>query len=262
MADPRPDYGIDAPGVIRNLAVAGGILLVVAIAATLGLIPAQAPLWGGGEGAGVQLAIAPSAFPAGFSLCAAACWMYFGSRFGKIAEREKLVSRLAWRGDERVLDIGCGRGLMLVGAARRLTTGTAVGIDIWNAEDLSGNTAEVPLRNAEIEGVGARVSVETADMRHLPFPDASFDVVVSRAAIHNLYHDAERADAIAEIARILKPGGRALIWDIRHLDEYAREFETAGCSARLLESRLRSVMTALMTMGKMRPNTLLASRAA
>jgi len=38
-----------------------------------------------------------------------------------------------------VLDVGCGRGLLLIGAARRLTTGKAVGVDIWQAEDRVGN---------------------------------------------------------------------------------------------------------------------------
>ena len=74
--------------------------------------------------------------------------MYFGSKYGKIAEREKLLKYIAWTGRERVLDVGCGRGLILVGAAKHLTTGHAVGIDIWQAEDLSGNRAEVPLGNA------------------------------------------------------------------------------------------------------------------
>jgi cyclopropane fatty-acyl-phospholipid synthase-like methyltransferase len=43
------------------------------------------------------------------------------------------------RGDETVLDVGYGRGLHLIGAAKRLTTGKAPGVDIWQAEDLSGN---------------------------------------------------------------------------------------------------------------------------
>jgi cyclopropane fatty-acyl-phospholipid synthase-like methyltransferase len=48
-----------------------------------------------------------------------------------------------WKGDEAVRDVGCGHGLMLVGAARRLTTGKATGIDIWQAEDLTGNRPAV-----------------------------------------------------------------------------------------------------------------------
>ena len=257
----RADYGIDAPKVIRNLAIAGGLALAVALGALVGILPKVFVLR---PRSGPNLVFPlTSALWAACGLLTGAVWMYVGSRYGKLKERERLLDHLAWRGDERVLDVGCGRGLVLVGVARRLATGSAVGIDIWQAEDLSGNRAEVPLRNAEIEGVRERVAVQTADMRQLPFADGSFDVVVSRAAIHNLYVAEDRAKAIREIARVLKPGGRALIADIRHLSQYTREFEASGCpDVRLLDSRLASALTAVITLGAMRPNTLLVRRAA
>ena len=256
LAIERPDYGIDAPTVIRNLALAGGAALVVAALTFLGVIPRHLHL-----GSSVTLAVLPSVLPAGIVLCATACWMYFGSKYGKIAERDKLVGRIEWKGSERVLDVGCGRGLILVGAAKKLSTGSAVGVDIWQAEDLSGNRPEIPLKNAALEGVAGRVSVETADMRRLPFPDGSFDVVLSRAVVHNLYSSADRATAIREIARVLKPGGRAVITDIRHHDEYREAFEKGGCEVRLLDSRLSSALYALFTLGSLRPNTTLARKA-
>lgn len=258
----RPDYGIDAPGVVRNLGIAGAASLLVGAASLLNLIP-RAVGWHSASGGGVQLAIAPSLFPAGVALCAAACWMYFGSKYGKTAERDKLIGRIEWKGDERVLDVGCGRGLILVGAALKLRTGSAVGVDIWQAEDLSGNRADVPLKNAALEGVADRVTVETADMRRLPFESSSFDVVLSRAAIHNLYSRADRAIAIREIARVLRPGGRAVIADIRHHHEHAETFRDAGCrDVRLLDSQWMSMLCALFTMGSLRPNTMLVRKAA
>ena len=153
-----------------------------------------------------------------------AVWMVWSSKVGKVKERETLLDRVAWTGRERVLDVGCGRGLMLIGAAKRLTTGIATGVDIWQAEDLSGNRPEATLENAAREGVADRVRVETADMRKMPFPDGAFDVAVSNAAIHNLYAREDRSKAIREIARVLKPGGVAVISDIRHLGEYASTF--------------------------------------
>jgi ubiquinone/menaquinone biosynthesis C-methylase UbiE len=190
-----------------------------------------------------------------------AIWMVWTSRFGKIRERERLLDRLRWSGGERVLDVGCGRGLMLVGAAKRLTTGSATGIDIWQSEDLSGNRPEAPLENAKREGVADRVAVETADMRKLPFPDASFDVVVSSAAIHNLYDAADRRKAIAEIARVLKPGGRAVVDDIRHGREYAAAFAAAGCPrAESVGSRVGTAFLTLVTMGSLRPTTLIVTK--
>ena len=75
-----------------------------------------------------------------------------------------------------------------------------------------------------------------------PFPDDSFDVVLSRAAIHNVYSAADRATTIREIARVLKRGGRAVIADIRHHGEYKKAFVEAGCTdVRLLDSRLVSI---------------------
>ena len=84
------------------------------------------------------------------------------------------------------MDIGCGRGLMLIGAAKRLTTGKAVGIDLWKAEDQSNNKPDETIKNARLEGVADRIEVQTSDMRSLGFGDASFDVVVSHWAVHNV----------------------------------------------------------------------------
>src|SRR5205823_8620427 len=134
-------------------------------------------------------------------------------------------------GRERVLDVGCGRGLLLIGAAKRLgQAGTAVGIDLWQQEDLSGNRPEATLENARLEGVAERIEVHTADMREIPFPDGSFDTVLSMNAIHNIYSAPGRATTIAEITRVLKPGGAVLIVDVRHIRQYAAALRAGGCT--------------------------------
>lgn len=255
----KPDYGIDAPGVIRNLVVIGGLLLLVSIAALLGWLPRELVWNVSGKTIGFPLTQSP--LFAGLGMLFGAGWMYFGSRYGKLKERDAFLDRVRWTGSERVLDVGCGRGLLLVGAAHRVKDGVAVGIDIWQAEDLSGNRAEVPLENAAIEGVRASAAVSTADMRKLPFRDGSFDLVTSRAAIHNLYDAADRDEAIREIARVLKPGGGALIMDIRHLSQYARGFREHGCpDVKLLDSKIVSALCALVTFGSLRPNTMLVRK--
>jgi ubiquinone/menaquinone biosynthesis C-methylase UbiE len=192
-----------------------------------------------------------------------ALWMLWTSRVSKVRDRERLLDRIPWTGTERVLDVGCGRGLMLVGAARRLTSGRATGIDIWQAEDLSGNRPEATLENARREGVADRVEVRTADMRKIPFGDGAFDVVVSSQAIHNIYDAAGRAQAIGEIARVLAPGGRVLLRDIRHLGDYRTVLASRGVAdVRSLDSRLMTVFLALVTFGSLRPGTLLARKPA
>ena len=157
-----------------------------------------------------------------------AIWMVWGSKVGKIALRERLLDQLSLRGDERVLDVGCGRGLLLIGAAKRLSTGKAVGVDLWQAQDQSGNSPDVTLQNARAEGVADRIEIQTADARQLPFESNTFDIIVSSWALHNIYDPAERAKALHEMVRMLKPGGRLAIIDIRHTAEYAVVFRDCG----------------------------------
>src|SRR5262244_546172 len=96
------------------------------------------------------------------------CGLYT-SRRGKFIVWGELLGELKLRGDERILDIGCGRGAVLLMAAKHLTTGRATGIDLWKRGDQSGNSAEATLKNAAAEGVADRVELHTADMRILPF---------------------------------------------------------------------------------------------
>jgi ubiquinone/menaquinone biosynthesis C-methylase UbiE len=86
------------------------------------------------------------------------------------------------------------------------------------------------VRNASLEGVGDLVDIETGDMRALPFPDGTFDLVVSSLAIHNIRSNADRRQAIAEGFRVLKPGGRMVIADIRATAIYADALRMLGAS--------------------------------
>lgn len=78
------------------------------------------------------------------------------------------------------------------------------------------------MRNAEAEGVKERIELHTGDMRELPFPDQSFDVVTSSLAIHNISEEAGRKKALAERWRVLEPGGTALLADIHYASNYER----------------------------------------
>lgn len=145
---------------------------------------------------------------------------WHSSRRGKFVVWEGILDDLRLRGDEQVLDVGCGRGAVLLMAAERLTTGHATGIDLWRKQDQSGNAIDVTRRNAEAEGVSDRVSLETADMTALPFADARFDLVLSSLAIHNVTGQDTRDRAIEEIVRVLRPGGRVAIADLRNAARY------------------------------------------
>lgn len=259
MQTPHANYGLDAPKVVRNLLLGGLAGLLLWAAAKSGLwsgavtIPVAAEV--------VRIKIADIGPVLAIVLPLTALWMVWESKVGKLRKREKMLDRLAWAGHEQVLDLGCGRGLLMIGAAKRLTTGKATGVDIWQSEDLSGNRPEATLENARREGVAERVDIKTADMRELPFANASFDVVVSRAAIHNLYDAGDRARAIGEVARVLKPGGHALIEDIRHGREYESAFLANGCPhIERIGSRVEAWLSTIVTFGSLRPATLLVRK--
>jgi SAM-dependent methyltransferase len=134
------------------------------------------------------------------------------SRRGKFVVWSRVLDR-ALSGSERVLDLGCGRGAVLLLAARRVPGGEAVGVDLWRKRDQSGNAEAQTRRNAVAEGVSDRVELVTADFSSLPLPDAGFDVIVSSVAIHNVHGRAARAQVLAEAVRVLRPGGRLLLAD-------------------------------------------------
>jgi len=215
----KPDYGIDAPGVVRNL-----ILVAVGLSALVWLLP----MLHFGE---VVAALRPSAlFTAGLCMLEAMLMILYSKR-GKFRHRDRMLAKLNWKGDESVLDVGTGRGLLMIGAAKKLSTGKAVGIDIWSAKDLSGNTMERTLQNAEIEGVRDRIEVQSGDATAMNFPDGSFDVVLSNLCIHNIPTRGGRDKACREIVRVLKPGGRAVISDFMKTADYVKAFRAAGADA-------------------------------
>jgi ubiquinone/menaquinone biosynthesis C-methylase UbiE len=143
-----------------------------------------------------------------------------------------MLAAHSWRGDEQVLDVGTGRGLMLIGAAKRLSVGHATGIDIWNKEDLSGNSAAATQDNLEIEGVANRCTLVNEGAQRMSFPDATFDVIVSNLCLHNIYDKSTRQQACREIARVLKAGGVAIISDYKLTGEYAETFRQSGLTVK------------------------------
>ena len=102
----RPDYGIDAPGVVRNLFVAGALCLSAWAVVTFGRF--SVPKF--------VLGLAGMAFGTGVLCMVMGLWMLWDSRVGKLRRREWLLNRVDWSGHEQVLDVGCGRGLLLIGA--------------------------------------------------------------------------------------------------------------------------------------------------
>ncbi|QIS14607.1 class I SAM-dependent methyltransferase [Nocardia arthritidis] len=208
----RVSYGFDAPYVLIGLgAVALGYLIALIL---VGIYGTAIAFW--------VVAIITIAMIAQIGL------FLYATRRGKFQVWSELLDRLALRGDERVLDLGPGRGAVLLAVARRLSTGRVVGIDLWRTIDQSGNSAEIAERNADACGVADRVELCTGDMTALPFPDNEFDVVVSSLAIHNIKSATGRAAAVREALRVLRPGGRMVIADISKAPEYREVLSANG----------------------------------
>lgn len=231
-ASTKPDYGIDAPAVMRNLFLFGALCLLIGIFAPsalhLGpfLLTSQTFFW-----------------PAGFLIAEGLLFLLY-VKVGKFRHRDFMLGLHTWRGDENVLDVGCGRGLLLAGAAKRIAslngTGHATGIDVWSNVDMGGNSAAATQRNLDLEGVSSLCTLISQPAQEMSFPDATFDVIVSNLCLHNIYDAPTRQKALRQIVRILKPGGVALISDYKRTGEYADEFHNAGLS---VEKKRGSLLT-------------------
>jgi arsenite methyltransferase len=198
-------YGMDAPGPFTIIALVGiGNLVLAAFVRSIG------PLVGG-------------LFP----LLVVAVAVHT-SRRGKFLVWSDVFDRLRLTGNERVLDLGCGRGAVLMAAAGRLTGGRAVGVDIWRRVDQSGNAAAATRENARAEKVADRVLLLTGDMTALPFRSGTFDLVTSNVAMHNIKGAAGRRRALEEAVRVLRPGGRLALADLRDTDRQVKRLAELG----------------------------------
>ena len=228
----RTAYGVDAPAVMRNLFLFGTLCLLFAIFA-------PNPLHLGP----ISLASRSFYWPAGFLIGEGLLFLLY-VKVGKFRHRDFMLNLHAWRGDENVLDVGCGRGLLLAGSAKRLAavngTGHATGIDVWSNVDMGGNSAAATQHNLDLEGVSSLCTLLSQPAQEMTFPDAAFDVIVSNLCLHNIYDAATRRQALQQIVRVLKAGGIALISDYKLTGEYADEFRKAGL---LVEKKRGSLIT-------------------
>jgi arsenite methyltransferase len=210
------NYGFDAPAVMRNLIVFG---IATLLAGTF------IPNFSNAEWIKYlcYLLILAGSIVFIFGLS-----MYVYGIYGKYKMRDFVINKINWQGNEMVLDIGTGRGVYMIGAAKHLTTGKSIGIDIWRTQDLSGNNVENALKNAELENVSNKIEIKNEDARKLSFQDNTFDVILSMWCIHNIDDKAEQEKTCFEIARVLKPHGTALIGEFIPTHDYAKYFEKAG----------------------------------
>jgi ubiquinone/menaquinone biosynthesis C-methylase UbiE len=142
------------------------------------------------------------------------------------AFRDKLVELARLAPGESVLDVGCGTGTLAIAAKRRVgSAGKVNGID--PSPEMIARARKKTLK------AGVEVVFETAVAESLPFPEATFDAVLSTAMLHHLPGQEARRQCIHEIRRVLRPGGRLLAIDFGRVAD-----EKRSLVARLLHSPL------------------------
>jgi arsenite methyltransferase len=207
-----PDYGLDSPHTVRSMFWRGAWTLAFALALFF-MNRAEYP------GPAAHLLIAVGAIGAAF--LAAGFYMIWSSRVAKFQVRDQILNSLQLRGDERVLDVGSGTGLMLIGLAKRLKSGRATGVDFSGSVDAAK-------QNAKLEGVADKIRIDSGNDAKLVYPDAHYDAVVSVLALHQIAEEEERTRLVHEMFRVLKPGGRLVIFDTRGANQYASALSEAG----------------------------------
>ncbi len=132
---------------------------------------------------------------------------------GELAFRCGIVAAADVHGGHRVLDVACGTGTL----ARLLAESAGPGGRVTGV-DMSERMLAVARRKAEAKGLGPpQIEFIQANAENLPFADAGFDRVTASLAIHEMNRQG-RMNALAEMQRVLKPGGLAVIGDMRGPD--------------------------------------------
>jgi ubiquinone/menaquinone biosynthesis C-methylase UbiE len=128
---------------------------------------------------------------------------------GKVRDlRQKVVNLACIQPGETVLDVGCGTGTLAMEIQSRVgRAGRVTGVDP-GTQQIARARSKVARRNMPIE-------FQIGVIEQLPFPDQTFDVVFSTLMMHHLPAPLKR-QGLAEIARVLKPGGRLVIADFTH----------------------------------------------
>jgi len=200
-ATTAPDYNLQIPSHLRNVLGIGLASGLVGLGLTF-LLPEN------------QRFVAYVLLTVGVVATALALiLMMVTSSRGRLQARQTMMNAVTWRGDEMVLDVGCGNGFLLLEAAKHLTSGKATGIDIWK-DDAGQQSADILRHNAQIEGVAARIDLKNSDARAMPFEPETFDVILSSLALHHMGSNRDREQALQEMIRVLKPGGVILLYDM------------------------------------------------
>jgi SAM-dependent methyltransferase len=217
----RPSYRSEAGGII---AAALGVLLAGAALIAFAVVEvvsgsSSVPAWSWALGVGL---LAVGTVLAGI--------LYRAATAKRFLERDAMGRAVALAGAARLLDIGCGRGMVLFDLLKRSPGATGVGVEAPRALSSDSDGTNWFASNARAEGVEERAGLVAADARELPFRDATFEVVVSRGMSAGLRTPDSLREAIVEMTRVLAPGGRlvVVVFDPAWLPTFGEVLDGAG----------------------------------
>ena len=173
---------------------------------------------------------------------------------------DNVVSTLSQDTAENVLDVGTGRGLFAIAAAKRMPHAKVIGIDVWAPPNRkssrhhslsrpTGHRIDSARRNAKIEGVSDRVTFADMDATRLDFESGSFDLVICAYVLSHL--GTHSRGVLAEVRRVLSPSGRLVVVDnVRDLyylllstpHFFAWSYMRGGKARQLTEDHWRSLV--------------------
>ncbi len=161
----KPDYGVDAPNVLRNLLLIGIVVLLIG---TFGLAISTL---------GRSISSLGRCFRTGTLLVLEGLLFALLRKIREIPSSRSDAFAVPVARGRRSLDVGCGRGLRSAGAAKRLAglngIGKVTGIDIWSNTDMGGNSEAATRHNLELEGISDRCTLLGIPVQEMTFPDGA-----------------------------------------------------------------------------------------
>jgi arsenite methyltransferase len=196
----------------------------------------------------------------GLLLVMAMCYLH-ASRRGKFRAWNRALADMHLNGDEQVLDVATGRGAVATLVASRVPKGKVMAVDTWAKRSrLTSNKGDtedtIARKNAVADKVADRIEFKTADMRNIPVAGNRFDLVTCSLGVSALSPADQRQDAVDEMVRVLKPGGRLAIADINNTKDFQRRLSDLGME----DVKARSMGWEAWYGGPWRPTILVTAR--
>lgn len=206
-----------------------------------------------GQGAWVMVA-------GGLLLAMALCYLH-ASRRGKFRAWNRALADMRLQGDEQVLDVATGRGAVATLVASRVPKGKVLAVDTWARRSRltsgKGDSEDtIARKNAVADKVADRIEFKTADMRDIPVAGNRFDLVTCSLGVSVLSPADQRQEAVDEMVRVVKPGGRLAIADINNTKDYAKRLSDLGME----DVESRSMGWEAWYGGPWRPTVLVTAR--